>query len=130
MLTIFMPLLSLPVKCFSSSLFGCVSFFSGVFTLLCACLFFTRFTRGSSSELGSGCPERKRFKSVVFYKIHFNLIPIDATVPLLFPDAPTWESTFALSFFFLAIRCASGRSSSSELLSEDEHSFHKLALKL
>lgn len=66
MLTVFMLLLSLPVESFSSSLFGCVSFFSGVFTLLCARLFFTRLINGSSSELGSQRPKRKRFMSVFF----------------------------------------------------------------
>lgn len=133
------PLLALPDTCFSLSFLGAV-YFLAVFTLVCACLSFTRFIKGSSSELPSEIPENRHMKRsyiIHCYKIQcFTIIIITAPVPRLFLDALTCNSAFAFLFsfpdFFLAIRLTKGTSSSSssELLSEDEKSFQKLALNL
>lgn len=131
------PLLALPDTCFSLSFLGAVYFFLAVFTLVCACLCFTRFIKGSSSELPSEIPESRHMKRSYIihrYKIQcITIIIITATVPRLFLDVLTCNSAFAFLFsfpdFFLAIRLTKGTSSSSsEVLSEDEKSFQKLAL--
>lgn len=130
------PLQALPDTCFSLSFLGAVPFFLAVFTLACACLFFTRFIKGSSSELPSEIPENRHMKRnyiIHCYKTQcFTIIII--TVPRLFLDVLTCNSAFVFLFsfpdFFLAIRFTKGTSSSSELLSEDEKSFQKLALNL
>lgn len=120
------PLLALPDTCFSLSFLGAVPFF----------LAEGQMFKGSSSELPSEIPENRHMKRnyiIHSYKIQcFTVIII--TVPRLFLDALTCNSAFAFLFsfpdFFLAIRFTKGTSSSSELLSEDEKSFQKLALNL
>lgn len=101
-----------------------------------ACLFFTRFIKGSSSELGSEIPAKKNLNHSSFKKnvIFFALLIIAATIPCLFLGALTSDSAFLFVFSFpdfnLDLSFTKGMSSSSELLSEDEKCFQKLAPNL